>query len=132
VEEVMSTGLIEIIKVAAMDAVENSKPCEFKFGTVVSVKPLKVQITNDLILPESVLIVPQHLTDYTVSISGGGNAATSISVEGNTLFVKESEPTDESNTTTITVHNALTIGDHVALIRNQGGKTYYILSRIRW
>lgn len=123
----MSSGIIEIVKVAAMEAIANSKPCELKTGTVISVKPLRIRVSNDLTLPEAVLIVPQRLTDYTIEISG--KSANVFSVEGNTLFIQDGDSADES-TETITVHNSLKIGDNVILIRNQGGKSYYIADRI--
>ena len=62
----MSTGLIDIMKRAAMEANENSKPCDLRYGTVISENPLSIQITSQFILPESILIVPEHLTDYEV------------------------------------------------------------------
>ena len=65
----MSTGLINIIKRAAIEAVENGKPCDVRYGTVTSIKPLKIQVTPNFILPESLLTVPQHLTDYKVTVS---------------------------------------------------------------
>ena len=130
----MSTGLIEIIKVAAMEAVENSKPSDLRFGTVVSISPLKIQISSNLTLPESVLIVPKHLTDYSVVTSMGGKHDMNISVVGNTLFITDSNSNEDTPTEvderTITIYNALAVGDKVALVRNQGGKTYYILDRI--
>ena len=129
----MSTGMIEIMKVAAMNAIENSKPCDLRFGTVTSVSPLKVQITTNLVIPESLLIVPQHLTDYSVKANLGVTDAStvSLSVSDETLIYstgsEETEPVDER---TLTIYNSLEIGDKVALIRNQGAKLFYILDRV--
>ena len=130
----MATGLIEIVKVAAMDAIENGKPCDLRFGTVTSVSPLKVQISSNLILPESVLVVPRHLTDYSVKTNMGSKDEKAISVVGNTLYITDSnsneDTPEEVDERTITIYNSLVVGDQVALIRNQGGKTYYILDRV--
>jgi hypothetical protein len=109
--------MIEIMKRASMDAMERSKPCDLRFGTVSSVNPLKVQITTELIIPESLLIVPEHLTDYSVNVNIG---VTNVTED-------ETEPVDER---VLTIYNSLSLGDKVALIRNQGGKQYYILDRI--
>lgn len=113
----MSTGMIDIIHRAALEAMENIKPCDLRFGTVSSVNPLKVQITNELIIPESLLIVPEHLTDYSVNVNIGVKDVTD----------DEIEPVDER---VLTIYNSLSLGDKVALIRNQGGKQYYVLDRI--
>lgn len=117
----MSTGIINIMKRAAIDAVENGKPCDVRYGTVASVKPLKIQVTPNFILPESLLTVPQHLTDYQVTVS----------------FDWDTEDTDghthelsSDKTKTITIHNALKVGDRVALLRLQGGHSYLIQDRL--
>ena len=132
--------MIEIIKVAAMEAIENGKPCDLRFGEVVSVSPLKVRITSDFILPESLLIVPKHLTDYSANVNIGLGGL-DVNVVGNTLYIKSplatvgDEGVSESDTEgvderTLTVYNGLEIGDNVVLIRNQGGTKYLILDRV--
>ena len=64
----MSSGLIEIIKQASMDAMDNAQMCDLRYGTVASVNPLKVQVTNVFTIPKALLIVPKHLTDYEVTM----------------------------------------------------------------
>ena len=104
----MSTGLIDIMKQASMNAMDNAQMCDLRYGTVVSTSPLKVQITNQFILPSALLVVPKHLTDYEVDYT-----------------------TDEQTTkSTIKIYNALKVGDKVALLRKQGGQSYFILDRI--
>lgn len=138
--------MIEIMKRAAMDAIENNKPCDLRFGTVSSVSPLKVKISSELTLPESVLIVPQHLTDYTSNVNIGlpsGSTPTgsiSVSVVNDTLVfssiatvvdeVDDESMTDAVDERTLTVYNGLEVGDTVVLLRNQGGSSYLILDRI--
>ena len=102
----MSTGLVKGIKIAALEAVENAQMCDLRYGTVINVNPLKVQITNQLILPKSVLVVPQNLTNFSVEV------------------------TDETGNKTLTINNELKVGDKVALLRKQGGQSYFILDRI--
>lgn len=145
----MSTGIIETIKIAALEAVENSKPCDIRFGTVSSISPLKVKVSNDFIIPESLLVVPEHLTDYSMIANVGGSdgggsdggSSVTMTVEGETLIVKTnvavaSEPqttteeVEKVNERTLTFYNGLEIGDTVILLRNQGGSSYLILDRI--
>ena len=125
----MATGLIDIMKRAAMDANDNSKPTDLRYGTVVSASPLKVQITNQFVIPESMLVVPEHLTDYEVNVtvewetenkSGGGEEATAFASHNHAITGKKK----------MKVHNALESGDKIALIRQQGGQSYFILDRI--
>lgn len=135
----MATGLVDIMKRAAMDAMDNSKPCDLRYGTVTSVSPLNVKISQQLTLPESVLIVPEKLTDYTVYVSfdwntenhshthdindtysGGGSA--SENTHKHQIVSEKSKK--------IKIHNALKVGDKVVLVRQAGGQSYFILDRI--
>ena len=98
----MASGLIGLIKQAALEAVNNSQVCDLRYGEVVSVSPIKVKITSQLIIPSSLLVVPQNLTTYQVLLND--------------------EP--------VTIDNSLKLGDKVALLRKQGGQSYFILDRI--
>lgn len=132
----MSTGFIEIMKRAAMDANEANQPTDLRFGTVTSVNPLKVQVTNLFTIPETLLIVPRHLTDYTVKVSmdwdteGIGNHTHTCPEGGTSTNGAHSHKILSSESKTLTIHNALKVGDKVALIRKQGGQVFYILDRI--
>lgn len=150
----MSTGMIDIIKLASMSAVENGKPCDLRFGTVISVNPLKVQITTDLIIPESLIVVPKNLTNHSLNTNMGNlpnylqrfdvtvseerltfilEEYSSVNVSNEQLIFSTNESANNgngSNENTLTVYNTLKVGDKVVLIRNQGGKVYYILDRI--
>lgn len=42
----MATNLAQTIKKAAMDAVRASKPCDILTGTITSVSPLKIKISQ--------------------------------------------------------------------------------------
>lgn len=129
----MASGLIDIMKRAAIDANESNKPADLRFGTVTSVSPLKVQVTSQFILPESILIVPEHLTDHEIEVtvkdsyewatknrSGGSSDAAFASHNHDIAFEKKK----------ILVHGALKVDDKVALMRKQGGQFYYILDRL--
>ena len=163
----MSTGLLDITKRAALDAVENAKLTDLRYGTVVSASPLSVRLTEQFVLPASLLVVAKHLTDYDVEIditanwetdSGGEHTHT---FEGNTDkagtmldggSIDQSDPFNyEEHTHTyggttetadghihnisgkkrskITVYNALKVGDKVALLRQAGGQSYFIVDR---
>ncbi|MBG0219997.1 DUF2577 domain-containing protein [Clostridioides difficile] len=52
----MSQDLLQIIKKAAMDAVETSNPIRVVFGTIESISPLKVKIEQKLSIGEFFLI----------------------------------------------------------------------------
>lgn len=102
----MATGLIDIIKRTALEAFANEQPCDLRYGTVINNNPLQIRITNLLVIPSAVLVIPEHLTNRNVNITIDGEEKT------------------------MTVQNELKVGDKVALLRKQGGQSYFILDRI--
>lgn len=152
----MSTGLIDIMKRASLEAQENAQMCDLRYGTVVSVNPLRVQITNLLTIPKSLLVIPEHLTDHTVKVtfdwdttsngshthSYSGTSGSTSGGSGESSFASHnhsvSGTTDSAGshshsvkgTKTMTIHGGLKVGDKVALLRKTGGQSYFILDRI--
>lgn len=61
--------LMRELKVSAREERIASSPCDILQGTVLTANPLTVQISSKIILDEDFLIVPQHLTEYTVPIT---------------------------------------------------------------
>lgn len=108
----MSSGILPIVKQAALDVINNSNPTDLRYGTVTSINPLTIKISNQFILPSSLLVVPQHLTTYKVDIS-----------------LKWEDATDEKEAL-LTIKNDLKVGDKVVLIRQLGGASYLILDKI--
>jgi hypothetical protein len=116
----MSTGLIDIMKRASMDAMDNAQMCDLRYGTVVSVNPLKVQITDLFTIPESLLVVPQHLTNHSVNVTVNWLTDSPLDYHNHPINGEK----------TMTINNALKVNDKVALLRKQGGQSYFILDRI--
>lgn len=52
-----NTNLIQLIKRAAVEAVEASKPCIVKLGRVKQVNPMKISIGQKITLDESFLYI---------------------------------------------------------------------------
>lgn len=77
----MYSGIIPIIKEAAVDAVNATQPVQFVFGTVISVSPLKVQVTPKLTLFESNLVVAGSLSKKEIKFNVTGDTE---SVENHT------------------------------------------------
>lgn len=146
----MASGLITLIKQAALEAVNTNKPSDLRFGTVASVSPLSVRVTSEFIIPESMLIVPEHLTDREIEvtlereylwethikqgISGGYDDIKILDnySENEDDFVRDviNHNHEIFGTRKVKIHNALKVGDKIALIRKQGGQSYFILDRI--
>lgn len=59
----MYSGIIPIIKKAALDAVNSTQPVNILFGKVTSVSPLKVQISPKLVLEGNNLVITSRISD---------------------------------------------------------------------
>lgn len=66
------SGIIPIIKQAALDAVDSTQPVNIVFGKVTSTSPIKIQISQKLTLGEGNLVIPDSLTkkSYRITING--------------------------------------------------------------
>jgi hypothetical protein len=103
-------------------------------GTVIQASPLKIQIVNDdkLIINERITIVPWHLTDYTTKATyakadGSLSSVTTAAGEGPHTH---SLSTYTLTKGTITVYNALKVGDKLHILALNNGKLYFVLDRV--
>ena len=100
------TDLLNVIKKAAMDAVNTSQPSDFCFGKVISVSPLKISIEQKMTLGVAQLVLTRNVTDFKTTI------------------------TIDSETKELTIQNALKIGERVVLMKQKGGQKYLVLDRM--
>lgn len=75
------------------------------FGTVLSVSPLKIQISNQMVLTDEFLNLSREVTDYWLKVE----------IDGKVKKVK--------------VLNALKDGDGVTMVRQDGGQQFYVLEK---
>lgn len=118
---------IECIKQISGDAVQSSYPTEIVFGTVISVNPLQIQISQKLILPEEFLVLSNNVKDHTTEVTI--NFATQDSAGGTGYSAYAAHNHVISGKTKVTIHNALKEGETVILMRMQGGQKYIVIDR---
>ena len=117
------SGIIPIIKKAAVDAVNSTQPVSILFGTVLSASPLKVQVTPKLILGAANLVVPDHLTKKVIELKVDS---------GNTGYTLEDSMRHRHTIASplkVELDNSLKTGDSVILLRIQGGNSYLVLDK---
>lgn len=100
-------GAVELVKKAAIEAVEAQKPVQLLFGTVLSAVPLSIQADQRAVYTERMLALAQRVTDH------------------------ELELTISGETKRVTVRGALRPGDRVLLARMQRGKKFLVLDRLK-
>lgn len=129
---------LELVKKAAVEAVEAGKPVSFLFGEVISASPLKIQVDQKSIYTEKMLVLTRNVTDYevdmtvshqTVVISHGHPVTDTYTGGGTAEEINHNHPIKGRKK--YKVHNALVVGDKVLLGRIQGGKKFVVLDRIK-
>lgn len=140
-----ANDLLNIIKKAAMDAVNTSQPSDFCYGKIISVSPLKISIEQKMTLGVAQLVLTRNVTDYTISvnvnwntndslsthnhqISGSDNRGDSINFSSQDVNLQHQH--DIKGTKEITIHNALKVGEEVILLKQKGGQKYLVLDRV--
>lgn len=128
--------LVRIFKRAARDEREASKPVNVFFGKVRSVKPLKIEVEQKMVLGQAQLVLARNVTDYTADVTvqwdteehearhkhtGGG---------GDTGYADVPHSHRVEGKKSILVHNGLQKGDEVILIRQQEGQKFVVIDRI--
>ena len=98
--------LVKMIKKAAVQAVNASKPANVVFGKVTSVSPLKIKVDQKLILGSAQVVLTRSVTDYRLSV------------------------TVDDETKSVTVRNALKKGEELILLQVSGGQKYIVIDRI--
>lgn len=77
-------SLVDLIKNVAVKAVEATNPVHVLFGTVVSERPLEVQIHQKLKLTEEFLVITERVTQTNLK---RGNKVVLLRVQGGQQFV---------------------------------------------
>ena len=125
----MLPNAVELVKQAAVEAVEATKPVQFLFGKVISVSPLKIQVSAKSIYTEKMLILTRKVTDFEVDMTVSHITENRAGGSGDPAFASHNH--DYKGKKKFKVHNALILGDEVVLGRVQGGKRFVVLDRIK-
>ena len=92
------------------------KPSDYSdvvYGTVISTKPLKVQLSNNMILTDDFIVLGKHIGKF--KIKGKVTQHKHDEVKGNIE---------------LEIDNSLESGDKVTMIREDGGQQFYLFERI--
>ena len=104
------TDLLVAIKKAAVEAVTTSKPTDLVTGKVIGVSPLKIRVSQKLVLTGSQLVLTRNVSTYTVNVTAQWGTETGEKV--------------------LTIHNELTVGEEVLMVQKQGGQSFVVLDRV--
>ena len=110
------TGLAKVIKQAAQDAADASKPAGVCFGKVISTCPLQIHVDQKLNLGPAQLVLTRNATELTQGGQGEG--------------AYDSHKHRITGIKLVTIHNGLAVGDQVILLQQQGGHKYIVLDKL--
>ncbi|WP_312047773.1 DUF2577 domain-containing protein [Anaerotignum sp.] len=125
--------LLQLIKQAAKEQVESSKPVAVMIGKVVSAAPLEIQLDQKLRLTQEFLVLTKAVVDYSVNMTV--NHTTETHTHSHSYQDDSTSRTTQLHThnhayvgtKSFTIHNKLKVDDHVMLLRVQGGQQYVVL-----
>ena len=120
---------VEVVKRAAVEAVEAQKPVQLLFGQVISTSPLKIQVYQKSIYTEKMLVLTRNVTDFEVDMTVSHITLNRAGGSGDPAFASHNH--DYKGKKKFKVHNALIKGDWVLLGRIQGGKRFVVIDRIK-
>jgi hypothetical protein len=123
-----ATDLLNIVKKAALDAVNTSQPSDYCFGKVISTKPLKISVEQKMTLGAAQLLLTRNVTDFKTKVTVDWTTETKSGGSGDSAF--SSHAHSVSGKKEITIHNALQVGDEVILLKKKGGQKYLVLDRV--
>lgn len=127
-------NIVEIIKMAAVEAVNASSPVAIVFGEIVSISPLKINIEQRLTLDESHLILSRNVTDYKTKISFDDPNIKQVFTTWDMGESVESSPSKIAFKNKIkhdiSMYNALKLNETVIMLQVQGGQKYIVLDRV--
>ncbi|MBQ8765398.1 MAG: DUF2577 domain-containing protein [Clostridia bacterium] len=123
-----SNDLYNSIKVAAIKAVEASHPCDFLFGKVTSISPLKVYVEQKMTLSSAQLVLTRNVTDYKVDVTIDWGTEATSGGSGESSFASHNHNIEGKKE--LTIHNGLKVDDEVILLKKKGGQKYLILDKV--
>jgi len=120
------------VKQAALDAVAADKPIQLTYGQVISAAPLEIQVDQKTPLTTDHLVLTRSVTDYDIDMTVAHQTEPHTHSHSTPQGVTSSETHSHaySGKKTFRVHGALKVGEHVILLRMQGGQKYIVLDRI--
>ena len=119
----MNTQLTQIIKRIAVDAIETNKPLDVVIGNIISVEPLKINLSQFVDIKENMIVVPSEYQEHEEKI---------IIPEQEINLLDENEEEKEytikEQEITIKIPTKLEVGMSVYLLRFNKGQKFYMLN----
>lgn len=124
----MSNQLMSALQKLAYNTYQAGKPADYILGVVETVDPLVIRLDAKETITEEFLVLTDAVRDYNVDITV--NHTTENAAGGSGYAEYASHNHGYKGRKRITVHNGLTPGESVVMLRQLGGQEYLVISRI--
>lgn len=124
----MSNQLMNALQKLVYNTYQAGKPADYILGVVETVNPLVIRLDAKETITEEFLVLTDAVRDYDVDITV--NHATENTTGGSGYAEYASHNHGYKGRKRITVHNGLTPGESVVMLRQLGGQEYLVISRI--
>lgn len=135
---------LDIFNASTKRLMDQQMLTDVTFGVVSKVNPLEITLDSKVPLPEAFLTLTNAVKDHTVDITVSWATVEDDYLKpdhthGNGNNGSPTTSTSDFNTThkhdikgrkRIIVHNGLTVGERVILLRKSGGQDYVVLDRV--
>lgn len=120
--------LFQALQEAVKQTVDAGRPTDWLIGVVETVSPLSVRIDQKDIILEDFLALTDAVRDYDVDIGVNHTTENRSGGGGDAEFASHNH--DYTGRKKIHIYNNLHVGEAVYLLRQTGGQSYLILSRV--
>lgn len=124
----MSNQLMNALQKLVYNTYQAGKPADYILGVVETVNPLVIRLDAKETITEEFLVLTDAVRDYDVDITV--NHTTENAAGGSGYAEYASHNHGYKGRKRITVHNGLTPGESVVMLRQLGGQEYLVISRI--
>lgn len=111
------------------------KPSDYSdvvYGTVISAKPLKVQLSNNMVLTDDFIVLGKHIGKFKLQGNAIIKGIADMNFDGKEgkATITKSELEFKKKKMYIEFDNSLEKGDKVTMIRLDGGQQFYLFERL--
>ena len=124
----MSNQLMNALQKLVYNTYQAGKPADYILGVVETVNPLVIRLDAKETITEEFLVLTDAVRDYDVDITV--NHTTENAAGGSGYAEYASHNHGYKGRKRITVHNGLTPGESVVMLRQLGEQEYLVISRI--
>lgn len=102
------------------------------YGTVISPKPLKVQLSNNMVLTNDFIILGKHIGKFKLQGNAIMKGSADMTFHGHhdKANISKADLSFKKTSMYIEFDNSLEKGDKVTMIRLDGGQQFYLFERL--